>query len=371
MKSWYRFSAKADDAVVDIHIVDFIGDWVDDWFNRNFGYDLALTAKAFIDELSKLPENVTTIRVHINSPGGDVFGALNIANALRDQQVSKGRTVETIVDGLAASAASIVMMAGSKVTMADNALVMVHNPWFVAVGDAAEMRKAADELDKVRTTIVATYKWHSALDDADLVALMDAETWMDADEAIAKGFATDKAQGLKAAASITPKGLAQLHVPEKYKARVDALVKRDDPPADPPKASAAEILALCERAGLDLAFANSLLAANLSLADATQRVDAEKRRRADASARETQIGALCAKAGQTSRAPLYVKSSLSLDDIKADLANLKAQFDRVEIDGGLPPDREASRATHALNPAEIYAARNRQLIDKESKHGAQ
>src|ERR1051325_2166278 len=196
-REWFKFQAAADDAsVVDIHIIDFIGDWIDDYWG--FG----VTAKAFLDQLAKLSNDVKTVRVHINSPGGDVFAASNIANALREQQASKGRTVETIVDGIAASAASIILMAGSTIKVADNGVVMVHNPWTIAVGNAADMRKSADTLDTLRNTIVATYKWHSSLSDDELVALMDAETWMDADEAIAKGFATEKVEGLKAAATI-------------------------------------------------------------------------------------------------------------------------------------------------------------------------
>ncbi len=259
---WYRMDAPADQAatVLDIHIIDFIGDWVDDWFNRNFGYELALTAKAFIDELAKIPANITTLRVHINSPGGDVFSAINIANALRDQQVSKGRTVETIVDGLAASAASLILMAGSVIRVADNALVMIHDPWMGAAGNSRELRASADLLDKFRAAnIIPTYLWHSNLSADEIVALMEAETWMDADEAIAKGFATEKVEGLRAAASISPKAVAGLKVPAKFTARVAAFTKREDAP--PVALSAVEVLRACREADCaDLA--EELVAAN-------------------------------------------------------------------------------------------------------------
>jgi ATP-dependent protease ClpP protease subunit len=227
--SWFKFEAKAEEpAAVDLLIYDVIGDWIDDIF----GFDGVTTAKSFTAALAEVPENVKTIRVRINSPGGDVFGAAAIANALRNEQLSKGRKVETYVDGLAASAASVIAMAGSKVTMADNALMMVHNPWTAAVGNPAELRKAAETLDGVRDTIIATYQWHSPLDAKEIGKLMDEETWMSADEAIANGFADAKVEGLSAAASIDPRAASRvIRIPEAYASRVAAWLKPAEAPA--------------------------------------------------------------------------------------------------------------------------------------------
>src|ERR1043165_2866934 len=155
-RNWWRMDASSDPAVAEIFVIDIIGDWVDQLINEFWGMKATLTAKAFLDQLSTLDAGVKTLRVHINSPGGDVFAAATIANALRDQQLTKGRTVETFVDGLAASAASVILMAGSKVTVADNALIMVHLPWTIAMGNAKDLGKVVNELDKVRNTIVAT-----------------------------------------------------------------------------------------------------------------------------------------------------------------------------------------------------------------------
>lgn len=356
-RAWFRMeNAATDPAVVDIHIIDFIGDWIDDYFG--FG----VTAKAFVDELAKLPDAVKTLRVHINSPGGDVFGALNIANALRDQQKSKGRTVETIVDGLAASAASIVMMAGSVIRVSDNALVMIHDPWSCVCGNANEMRKQADALDTIRNTITATYKWHSTLSEDELVALMDAETWMDADEAIANGFATEKVAGLKAAASLDRRALAKLTVPEKYRARMDAFLA--PPAADPAPADAADVLQLCREANLDLPFAQALIAEKVTLDEARTRIHAERDTRAKAQTRASDITALCAKAKLADRAALYIKSTLSIEDIKRDLTELTVRLDRIEIDGALRPDQGA-RQVSAIDVRAVYAARNRLTTKKE------
>ncbi len=216
-RAWYSISnAAASPQIADVHITDQIGGWGDGIFGD------VVTAKGFVDDLGKLPASVRTIRLHINSPGGDVFAAVNMANALRDQRQSKGRTVDVMVEGLAASSASIVMMAGNSISVSDNSLVMIHNPWAAAVGDAKDMRTTADKLDKVRQTILATYKWQSSLSEDKLSAMMDATTWMDADEAIAAGFATKKVKGLKAAASYDPSALNKLAIPPRYADRLTA-----------------------------------------------------------------------------------------------------------------------------------------------------
>jgi ATP-dependent Clp protease protease subunit len=115
-------------------------------------------------------------------------------------------------------------MAGSKIHIADNALVMVHHPYTISVGNAAEMRKMADTLDQIAEAIIATYRWHSELSEDEIRQLMDAETWMDADTAIANGFATEKVEGLQVAASIDARAMAKFKVPAEFKARVDALL---------------------------------------------------------------------------------------------------------------------------------------------------
>lgn len=227
--NWYHFRNQASDpTVAEILIVDIIGDWIDELVNEFVGMKATLTAKAFIDQLSKLDAKVKTIRVRINSPGGDVFAAINIANALRDQQLSKGRTVETIVDGLAASSASLIAMAGRTVTMADNALMMVHLPWTWLSGNAKAHQAAADELATItRNALIPTYQWHSPLSETAILALLEGEegqdgSWFGADEAIARGFATHKRAGLQAAASLSPR-VAALKVPDRFRTRVAAM----------------------------------------------------------------------------------------------------------------------------------------------------
>lgn len=355
MRQWFRFDAKVDDSsVVDIYIIDVIGSWDDDWFARNFGYDMGVTARAFTEKLAALPEGVKTLNVHINSPGGDVQGGVNIANALREQQLSKNRTVETFIDGIAASTASVIAMAGSKVHIADNALVMVHNPWTIGIGNADEMRKLAGILDTIRTQIVNTYKWHSSLDEKALEKLMDAETWMDADEALANGLATHKVEGLKAAALIDKRGMASLKIPEKFKARVLQFVKPE--PETPPAADAVEVMRLC-REGEVADIAESLVKAKATLTVVKTTIEGEKTKRSQAADREREIRGLCATAQLPELADGYVKGQMSVDDVRAHLTTVTAKVDKTEIDGSLKPDQ--GKTKHSLNPADIYAERNK------------
>lgn len=337
---WYRVQSQADPTVAEFLIVDLIGGWYDEMW-RDWGVDPGVTAKQFLKDLAALGDEVRTIRVRINSPGGDVFAAVNIANALREQQVSKGRTVETYVDGLAASAASIVLMAGSRIVMADNALVMVHDPWSWAVGNAKDMRKVAEDLDTVRDTIVATYRWHVSLEDSEIRDLMAGETWMDADEAMAWGFATEKVEGLRAAARLDRRAVATLSVPEAYRARVEALLAPDDRSVDPPAAATAEaITQACAEAGLDLGFARALITEGVIGAQLPARVAAEQGRRELAAARQRDIEALCG-AAQLPRelAQDFVAGAMPVDRVRHAVATIQALRDGKEIDGALSPDQ--------------------------------
>lgn len=143
-----------------------------------------VTPRLFAEDLHALGGKSLTVR--INSPGGDVFAAQSIYNQLR----TYGGRVTVRIDGLAASAATIVACAGDTVIMPTNALYMIHNPATVTVGDAAEMRTAADVLDTVRETIVNVYQKRTSdhLTAEELTAMMDDETWMTAQEALAYGF---------------------------------------------------------------------------------------------------------------------------------------------------------------------------------------
>lgn len=139
------------------------------------------------------------LNVRINSPGGYVMEGLAILNALNRAQ-SYGRKVTTHIDGLAASMGSVIAMAGSTRIMADNAMMMIHNPWDIAMGDAAELRRAADKLDMIRDQLVKVYGQKTGIDAADLIAMLDVETWFTADQALEQNFVTEVVGALSAAA---------------------------------------------------------------------------------------------------------------------------------------------------------------------------
>ena len=369
MSKWFEISLKAEDpssapSVADVYINDYIGGWSDQMFKEWMGTSGPLTAKDIIDQLAALPEAVKTIRVHINSPGGDVSAAVMIANALRDQRVTKGRAVETIVDGLAASAASVIAMAGSPLRMADNAILMIHDPWSVVGGNAAELRKTADVLDQIRNgSIIPTYQWHSKMGADEIAALMTAETWMDADMAIEHGFADEKIAGLKAAASIDPRAITALNIPEKFADRVKAFMRPAEAPAPAPepapvaKASPDQIIKACTDAGLDLAFASTVLSEGLTADALAARITAEKATRVAAETRANNIRALCGKAHED-LAPELIASSLSFDQVKAHMAKVSAKLDKVEIDAGLAPEQGKGKKP-AINISAIYAELNK------------
>jgi ATP-dependent protease ClpP protease subunit len=171
-------------------------------------YD-GITAKQILDELTALPATTSRLRLRVNSLGGSVFEAVTIANLLREQRMAKGRTVEVTIDGIAASAATIITSAGKPIRIADNALMMIHNPFSLTLGDADEHRRMGTALDVIRDQIIATYRWTSPKSAAELSAMMQAVTWMDATEAVAAGFAHEKvaAPAQQAAASVAPQNL--------------------------------------------------------------------------------------------------------------------------------------------------------------------
>ncbi|WP_295163409.1 head maturation protease, ClpP-related [Selenomonas sp. F0473] len=147
-------------------------------------YGDEITPKAFAEDLRTIGGRPLTVRV--NSPGGDVFAAHSIYNQLK----AYPGHVTIHIDGLAASAATIVTCAGDSVIMAHNALFMIHNPSTLAMGDAADMRRAAELLDTVRRTIISVYQKRTGdrLSEEELIDMMESETWMEAEDARAHGF---------------------------------------------------------------------------------------------------------------------------------------------------------------------------------------
>jgi ATP-dependent protease ClpP protease subunit len=167
-------------------------------------------SKEFLADLGKLSGQ--HIHLRINSPGGSVVEGTAIYNALRRHE--GGLTVH--IDAMAASMASVIAMAGEPVYMADNALLMIHNPWTVSMGESKDLRKEADLLDKLKVNLRNAYVRKTGINAEEIGAMMDAETWLDAVEAVALGFADAIEEGVAAAATATP---------EMLRARFDTFAK--------------------------------------------------------------------------------------------------------------------------------------------------
>jgi ATP-dependent Clp protease protease subunit len=145
-------------------------------------FDDDITPALFRDELNSGTGDIT---VWINSPGGDCVAAAQIYNMLMDY---KGN-VTVKIDGIAASAASVIAMAGTKVLISPVAMLMIHNPATIAMGDHSDMEKAISLLDEVKESIINAYEIKTGMSRNKISRLMDEETWMNANKAIELGFA--------------------------------------------------------------------------------------------------------------------------------------------------------------------------------------
>ena len=160
-------------------------------------FDDDVTPKLFREQLNA---GTGDIVIYVNSPGGDCVAASQIYTMLIEY---KGN-VTVKIDGIAASAASVIAMAGTDVLMAPTSLLMIHNPLTVAIGDTEEMQKAIAMLDEVKESIITAYELKTGMSRAKLAHLMDAETWMNAQKAIELGFA----DGILTRESSAPDGIA-------------------------------------------------------------------------------------------------------------------------------------------------------------------
>lgn len=148
--------------------------------------DSETSAKSFKDRLEEL-KDITQINLHINSLGGDVIEGIAIFNLLKQHPAK----VNVYVDGFACSIASVIAMAGDTVYMPRNTMMMIHNCWSWVSGNAQDMRKTADDLDKIMETSIESYLSKIKIEREELVELLNAETWLTAEECYQKGFADE------------------------------------------------------------------------------------------------------------------------------------------------------------------------------------
>lgn len=324
MQTWYNLKAAADKTPV-LSIFDDIGAY-------------GVSAKSFLNDL----RTVTTdeVDVEINSPGGDVFAGLAIHNGLR----ASGKKINVKVLGLAASAASLVAMAGDTIEMPENAFMMIHNPWGFAMGGADEMRNTADVLDKIGAGLVSTYAKRTGKTDQEITALLDAETWMTAQEAVDAGFATSVTPALAVKASYSEDRLPE-NVRLAFKAQAPAPV---EPALLFGETLAAQVQTIADAAGLGQYAA--LWGADPALRNAEQ-VTARAELARD-------VLALCVLAKRPEMADKFIKAATPLQDVRADIfAALDADYEHVDTAPPAKQTQNSGAQPSAVKGADIWAAR--------------
>jgi len=299
MKNWYSICALTDGA--EISIYDEIGAY-------------GVSAKAFLADLGKLPDKAP-LTLRLNSPGGSVFDAVAIYNALQRH----AGTVTVSIDGIAASAASYIAMAGDEIIMPENAFLMIHDPSGMVMGTAADMRSMAKALEKIGASLIKDYAEKSGKAEKDIARLMAAETWFDAAEAVDLGLADTMAQPVKMAASFDVSRF-QNTPPEIIKA-VKAVAKPavlDEPVPKP--TSTGRVNAKADVTPVaKLVPTETPAKPNPVLDPATIR--------SDAMAYAKTVVDLCRLAGQSQMAANFLEAETSLEDIRKSLIDARADAD--------------------------------------------
>lgn len=252
VNKFWKFKAQDDSSSAELLLYGEISSY--SWWGDE------VTPKQFKEDLDALGD-VSEIKVFINSPGGDVFAGQAIHSMLKRHNAK----ISVYVDGLAASIASVIAMAGDTVYMPRNAMMMVHKAWTWGAGNSDDFRKLADDLEKIEESIIVAYEDKTGLDREKIVELMKAETWMTAEEAVSYGFA-DEIEPQKAVAASLKAGILTINgqqidlkkyknapklvilPPEKPKNQQNEPQKPQEPdePSDEPNPKA-ELLALKRR----------------------------------------------------------------------------------------------------------------------------
>ncbi|WP_043309554.1 head maturation protease, ClpP-related [Pseudomonas sp. ML96] len=355
---WYsiRDLGEGDDKTIEVYIYGEIGFW-------------GITSGDFIRDLTDKDDGVSTVVVHFDTIGGDLFDGIAIHNTLR----ALGERCIARIDGACFSAGSVAACGAHRVEMADNAMLMIHNPWTFIAGDSEELRKTADMMDKAAEGIVASYQ-HRALnvDDAELRRMINDTTWLTAGEALAHGFVDEvlgAGQPLANNAALGKILNRYRNVPEAAR----KLLAQEDPPADPPEpiapepepephspaaaALAAQLTADCVAAGL-ADCAPALIKASGLKDEAAVKAELD---------RAKGIRAACLVAKKPDQVKDLVGEGLTVDQARLKLWDqLSTESGQVELDNRPPVDDQPQNTPHQPPaPSAVYAKRR----DQSSKGG--
>ena len=349
-KHWYslKASGEAETRSIEVYVYGEIGTW-------------GITANQFVRDLAALDDGVSPIVVAFNSIGGDLFDGLAIHNALsRLGERCTGR-----VDALAASAASVAVCGAHRVVIASNAMLMIHNPWTYASGDAEDLRKVATALDQAMEAIIAAYKSKAPdIDEVELRRLVNAETWLTANEAVALGLADEVGEGVTVKACLGQGGALQRyqHAPQALLAQLDEPPEPAPEPIPEPIPPEPENTPIVDSAKLALLITQSCNTAGISnliesLITSTKLADEATVNAALTNAKA--VRDLCVAARLPEFTQEFVAAGLSAEAVRGRLFEKLVSGGGFEIDNSLPISDDPAPKTQAKQPDTnaIYAAR--------------
>ncbi|NWE18042.1 head maturation protease, ClpP-related [Pseudomonas sp. P7548] len=346
-KSWYtvQASGEAEQRSIEIFVYGEIGAW-------------GITANQFVQALHAIDDGVSPVIVAFNSIGGDLFDGLAIHNALsRLGERCTGR-----IDALAASAASVAVCGAHRVVIAANAMLMIHNPYTFTGGDAEDFRRVADVLDQTLEAIIAAYKAKAPdIDEAELRRMVNAETWLTANEAVALGLADEVGDGLKVSACLGQGSVLQRfqHAPPELLAQLDEepeveLPEPNDPPAPAPVVDAAKLALMvtqsCAAAGISN-LVDPILASTKLESEAVIQAALTKAKA---------LHGLCVAARLPELAGEFITAGLDEAAVRARLFDkLVSSGGTFEINNSLPLDNDPAPKVQAkqADPQSIWASR--------------
>ena len=353
-KHWYslKASGEAETRSIEVYVYGEIGTW-------------GITANQFVRDLAALDDGVSPIVVAFNSVGGDLFDGLAIHNALsRLGERCTGR-----VDALAASAASVAVCGAHKVVIASNAMLMIHNPWTYASGDAEDLRKVATALDQAMEAIIAAYKAKApGIDEVELRRLVNAETWLTASEAVTLGLADEVGEGVTVKACLGQGGALQRyqHAPQALLAQLDEPPEPEPAPEPAPEPEpippVPEKPPVVDSAKLALLITQSCTAAGISnliesLISNTKLADEATVNAALTNAKA--VRDLCVAARLPEFTQEFVAAGLSAEAARGRLFDKLVSGGGFEIDNSLPISDDPVPKIQAKqpDPPSIWAAR--------------
>ena len=351
-KHWYslKASGEAETRSIEVYVYGEIGTW-------------GITANQFVRDLAAIDDGVSPIVVAFNSIGGDLFDGLAIHNALsRLGERCTGR-----VDALAASAASVAVCGAHKVVIASNAILMIHNPYTYASGDAENLRKVAAVLDQATEVIIAAYKSKAPnIDEVELRRLVNAETWLTASEAVALGLADEVGEGVTVKACLGQGSALQRfqHAPQALLAQLEEPPEPEPAPEPTPEpiAPEPEKPPVVDSAKLALLITQSCNTAGISnliesLITSTKLVDEATVNAALTNAKA--VRDLCVAARLPEFTQEFVAAGLNAEAVRGRLFDKLVSGGGFEIDNSLPINDDPAPKTQAKQPDTnaIYAAR--------------